>query len=102
MELAQISFTKSRVAAINISGEFGDLDHDCRIDCDPDQRTPVPHAYASSPEIDYFRAPIMRRQQASRWKEDWEELELLVRVIGWRVSGKLPKPVGRVVARSVQ
>lgn len=63
MELTQISLTKSRVVAIPIS----------------DQRTPVPHAYASSPEIDYFRAPIMRRQQASRWKEDWEELELLGR-----------------------
>ncbi|KAI9457648.1 kinase-like domain-containing protein [Lactarius psammicola] len=63
MELDQISFTKSRVIAIPIS----------------DQRTPVPHAYASSPEIDYFRTPILRRQQASRWKEDWEELELLGR-----------------------
>ncbi len=55
-----------------------------------DQRTPVPHAYASSPEIDYFRAPMLR-QQASRWKEDWEELELLVRVIGYSVKGRLSK-----------
>jgi hypothetical protein len=67
-----------------------------------DQRTPVPHAYASSPEIDYFRAPIMRRQQASRWKEDWEELELLVRIIGYVVNGQLLESMGRVVARSVQ
>jgi hypothetical protein len=46
-----------------------------------DPRTPVPQAYGSSPEVDYFRAPIQRRQQASRWKEDWEELELLVCII---------------------
>lgn len=63
MELDQISFAKSRVVAIPIS----------------DQRTPVPHSYANSPEFDYFRAPILRRQQTSRWKEDWEELELLGR-----------------------
>ena len=61
----------------------------------------MPHAYASSPEIDYFRAPIMRRQQASRWKEDWEELELLVRVIGY-VNWQLLESMGRVVERSVQ
>jgi hypothetical protein len=67
-----------------------------------DQRTPVPRAYASSPEIDYFRAPIMRRQQASRWKEDWEELELLVRVIGYVVNGQPLRSMGRVAARSVQ
>jgi hypothetical protein len=46
-----------------------------------DPKTPVPQSYGSSPEIDYFRAPIQRRQQASRWKEDWEELELLVGVV---------------------
>jgi hypothetical protein len=46
-----------------------------------DPRTPVPQAYGSSPEVDYFRAAIQRRQQASRWKEDWEVLELLVRGI---------------------
>ncbi|KAF8483387.1 hypothetical protein DFH94DRAFT_307281 [Russula ochroleuca] len=63
VELTQISFTKSRPVTIPIS----------------DPRTPVPQAYGSSPEVDYFRAPIQRRQQASRWKEDWEELELLGR-----------------------
>jgi len=47
---------------------------------DQDPRTPVPQPYGSSPEVDYFRAPIERRQQVSRWKEDWEELELLVGV----------------------
>ncbi|KAF9267032.1 hypothetical protein L218DRAFT_920740 [Marasmius fiardii PR-910] len=35
----------------------------------------VPHP-GSSPEIDYFR-PAMQARQSSRWKEDWEELELL-------------------------
>lgn len=34
--------------------------------------------YGTSPEKDYFRVPPSTRQ-ASRWKEDWEELELLVR-----------------------
>lgn len=37
-----------------------------------------------SPEVEYFR-PLQQQQQqqtrrASRWKEDWEELELLVSV----------------------
>lgn len=31
-----------------------------------------------SPEMEYFRVPL-RARQTSRWKEDWEELELLVR-----------------------
>jgi len=48
---------------------------------DQDPKTPVPQAYGSSPEVDYFRASIERRQQVSRWKEDWEELELLVSVV---------------------
>lgn len=34
--------------------------------------------HGTSPVKDYFRAPPSTRQ-ASRWKEDWEELELLVR-----------------------
>lgn len=59
-----------------------------------DPKTPVPtprmyphqgygyggHAHGhfiGSPEIEYFRMPPKTRQ-ASRWKEDWEELELLV------------------------
>ena len=42
-------------------------------------RTPLgnSHIYGTSPENDYFRAPP-RTRHASRWKEDWEELELLV------------------------
>ncbi|KAI6125176.1 kinase-like domain-containing protein [Pisolithus croceorrhizus] len=43
-------------------------------------RTPLANGsiYGQSPEKDYFRAPP-RTRQASRWKEDWEELELLGR-----------------------
>ncbi|KAF9218926.1 Serine/threonine-protein kinase [Gyrodon lividus] len=43
-------------------------------------RTPLGngHNYGTSPEKEYFLAPP-RTRQASRWKEDWEELELLGR-----------------------
>jgi translation initiation factor 2-alpha kinase 4 len=41
-----------------------------------DVRTPIPNGYFGSPEKDYF-VP-QRFAPASRWKEDWEELELLV------------------------
>ncbi|KAH7905298.1 kinase-like domain-containing protein [Hygrophoropsis aurantiaca] len=43
-------------------------------------RTPMNngHNYAHSPEKEYFGVPP-RTRQASRWKEDWEELELLGR-----------------------
>jgi hypothetical protein len=65
-----------------------------------DPRTPVSQAYGSSPEVDYFRASIQRRQQASRWKEDWEELELLVRVIYcWTWCEAALSVDGRVAAR---
>ncbi|KAJ7121645.1 hypothetical protein C8R44DRAFT_622641 [Mycena epipterygia] len=37
--------------------------------------TPMPGNHGS-PEIEFFRAP-QRDRQASRWKEDWEELEML-------------------------
>jgi hypothetical protein len=43
----------------------------------PDLKTPMPSSYMRSPEIEYFRPP-QRTRQSSRWKEDWEELELLV------------------------
>jgi len=42
-----------------------------------DLKTPMISNYAHSPEMEYFRVP-QRTNQASRWKEDWEELELLV------------------------
>ncbi|KAJ7749951.1 hypothetical protein B0H16DRAFT_1675473 [Mycena metata] len=38
-------------------------------------KTPIPGKYGS-PELEYFRAP-QRDRQTSRWKEDWEELEML-------------------------
>jgi len=47
----------------------------------PGPKTPrasVANNYSSSPEIEYF-VPPARTRQASRWKEDWEELEMLVR-----------------------
>lgn len=35
--------------------------------------------YSGSPESDYFNKSIaVRPRYTSRWKEDWEELELLV------------------------
>ncbi|KAJ7163895.1 kinase-like domain-containing protein [Mycena crocata] len=40
-----------------------------------ENRTPIPGKYGS-PEVEFFRMP-QRDRQASRWKEDWEELELL-------------------------
>ncbi|KAJ7702683.1 kinase-like domain-containing protein [Mycena rosella] len=39
-----------------------------------DMKTPMPPH--GSPEIEFFRVP-QRDRQASRWKEDWEELEML-------------------------
>ncbi|KAL6299472.1 kinase-like domain-containing protein [Sparassis latifolia] len=42
-------------------------------------RTPMIHPFNGSPETDYFRAPPPRTRHTSRWKEDWEELELLGR-----------------------
>ncbi|KAJ3517042.1 hypothetical protein NLJ89_g752 [Agrocybe chaxingu] len=43
-----------------------------------DPKTPMPFQFGS-PEGDYFRVPPppAKAKQASRWKEDWEELELL-------------------------
>ncbi|KAG5719281.1 Serine/threonine-protein kinase gcn2 [Termitomyces sp. T112] len=40
-------------------------------------RTPVPFMHEGSPEVSAFFWPPPRPQQKSRWKEDWEELELL-------------------------
>ncbi|OBZ78007.1 Serine/threonine-protein kinase gcn2 [Grifola frondosa] len=42
-------------------------------------RSPVTNGYNGSPETDYFRMPAPKTRSASRWKEDWEELELLGR-----------------------
>ena len=41
--------------------------------------TPLVNGFAfGSPETDYFRGPPPIARHASRWKEDWEELEILV------------------------
>ncbi|OCH91731.1 Serine/threonine-protein kinase [Obba rivulosa] len=45
----------------------------------PVPKTPVPWSYGNSPETEYFRAPPPKARRSSRWKEDWEELELLGR-----------------------
>ncbi|KAF5320234.1 hypothetical protein D9611_011377 [Ephemerocybe angulata] len=42
-----------------------------------DPRTPVPNMFYGSPELEYFAGRSMRKPHASRWKDDWEELELL-------------------------
>ncbi|KAI0666498.1 Serine/threonine-protein kinase [Trametes maxima] len=43
-------------------------------------KTPMVNGFiASSPETDYFRMPPPRARHSSRWKEDWEELEILGR-----------------------
>ncbi|KAI0077507.1 Serine/threonine-protein kinase [Panus rudis PR-1116 ss-1] len=44
-------------------------------------KTPMPHQYQfnGSPESDYFKPPPPKVRQSSRWKDDWEELELLGR-----------------------
>ncbi|KAG6906507.1 hypothetical protein DXG01_013561 [Tephrocybe rancida] len=40
-------------------------------------KTPMPFSHEGSPEAASFYYPPPRPQQVSRWKEDWEELELL-------------------------
>ncbi|KAH9846907.1 Serine/threonine-protein kinase [Lenzites betulinus] len=43
-------------------------------------KTPMVNGFfAGSPETDYFRMPPPKPKHASRWKEDWEELEILGR-----------------------
>ena len=43
-------------------------------------KTPIVNGFAvGSPETDYFRMPPPTARHSSRWKEDWEELEILGR-----------------------
>ena len=64
-----------------------------------DPKTPMNFG---SPDLEYFRMPASAaRSHTSRWKEDWEELELLVRLfllppspdsyccVGYRAKGPL-------------
>uniref|UniRef100_A0A0W0FQ29 non-specific serine/threonine protein kinase n=1 Tax=Moniliophthora roreri TaxID=221103 RepID=A0A0W0FQ29_MONRR len=46
------------------------------ISMTPGPKTPTAMNIGNSPEIEYFR-PAMAARHTSRWKEDWEELELL-------------------------
>ncbi|KAJ7101250.1 kinase-like domain-containing protein [Mycena belliarum] len=57
-----------------------------------DLKTPMP--FHGSPEIEYFRVP-QRDRQASRWKEDWEELEML----GRGAFGSVVKARNKIDAR---
>ena len=42
-------------------------------------QTPRPEFSPESPELGYFKMPPSRTRKASRWREDWEVLEELVR-----------------------
>lgn len=83
LELAQ-----PRTPAIPIPGRIGFLLSDSDAQAwtlagsasmrTPGPKTPMYHPPNGSPETEYFRAPPPRTRHTSRWKEDWEELELLV------------------------
>ncbi|KAJ3758340.1 kinase-like domain-containing protein [Lentinula raphanica] len=72
---------KNHVSCLSLLTELGDnaVSENLRSPTIPvsssDLKTPIPSGYGSSPEIDYFRPMGLRH--TSRWKEDWEELELL-------------------------
>ena len=53
---------------------------------------------SGSPESGYFHAPAPRVQQSSRWKEDWIELEILVRIAHRKALWHVLTFVKRVVA----
>ncbi|KAF8170288.1 kinase-like domain-containing protein [Mycena galopus ATCC 62051] len=59
-------------------------------------KTPMQGKYGS-PELDYFRAP-QRDRQTSRWKEDWEELEML----GKGAFGSVVKARNKIDSESTQ
>ena len=72
--------------------------------CTLDSKTPLPFQFGSPEGLDYrLRIQSPRAKQVSRWKEDWEELELLVSLLlkcrlGWpliRLTGQRGLWVGR-------
>ncbi|EEB90560.1 hypothetical protein MPER_11215 [Moniliophthora perniciosa FA553] len=63
----------------------------------PGPKTPTAMNVGNSPEIEYFR-PAMAARHTSRWKEDWEELELLGRGAFGSVVKAKNKIDGRIYA----
>ena len=65
-------------------------------------KTPTVNGFAvGSPETDYFRMPPPLAKHTSRWKEDWEELEILVRNFQTCCGGHLMRAI-RVVVDSAR
>jgi eukaryotic translation initiation factor 2-alpha kinase 4 len=64
----------------NIGDEHCTLECISNVDVIAEPKTPWSASFSTSPETDYFRSPPSLRR-SSRWKEDWEELELLVGLI---------------------
>lgn len=65
-----------------------------------DPKTPMNFG---SPDLEYFRMPASAaRSHTSRWKEDWEELELLVRLFSFSWFGSHAVPGYRAKGPSAQ
>jgi translation initiation factor 2-alpha kinase 4 len=73
---------KSHVSCLTLLGDLAETSLQVTATRTPaipmsaDPRTPMPVKEGGSPDLGYFRGPP-RQWQTSRWKEDWEELELL-------------------------
>ncbi|KAF9457367.1 kinase-like domain-containing protein [Collybia nuda] len=73
---------KSHVSCLTLLGDLAETSLQLTASRSPtipmsaDPRTPRPVKEGGSPDLGYFRGPP-RQWQTSRWKEDWEELELL-------------------------
>lgn len=77
-ELAEVSFRKG----INPHGR--PRSHSVAIAIPGPPRTPrASGSFQGSPVQEYFSTPLPSTRHASRWKEDWEELEMLVSSEFW-------------------